>query len=210
MATGDPGVVVGNAEPVAPPNSRQPWREPLCTGCRTSDCLPTFTAGRLSVSLSLDGLFRMPDESASDRREFIREQYAQYFETYRQHVSLAWQLPAVAIGGFVAASAIDASAFKPGEKGSFPVALSFVVLGLFIWLLAFHNQRNYFYLCHYSRLLERLESEHGLSVLALHLRAKEGLGKWRHLSSTRLLTLFPVVLGAASLGMGLLLLLTAV
>ncbi len=50
-----PGVAVGNAEPVATPNSRQPWREPMRPGCRTSDCLPTFTAGRLSVSLSLGG-----------------------------------------------------------------------------------------------------------------------------------------------------------
>ena len=41
-----------NAEPDAAPNSRQPRREAMRPGCRTSDCLPTFIVGRLSVSLS--------------------------------------------------------------------------------------------------------------------------------------------------------------
>ena len=83
--------------------------------------------------------------------EFIREQYSQYWEMKRFHLTLSWQIPALAIVAVVAFLGFDPDALTKWMQSPLVPAITFLLIGLFIVVMFVHHRRNLLFVRLYER-----------------------------------------------------------
>lgn len=135
--------------------------------------------------------------------DFIKEQYIQYFETYRQHITLSWQIPTLAIAVFVLVASFEPEKLVSPNKTSFMLPVSLLLLGLFMWLLAVHNIRNLLYIRYYAELLLKLENQYGVKLDALHIKMQPTFKWWQKISSGKFLSLFLFLFGIIAISLSI-------
>jgi hypothetical protein len=124
------------------------------------------------------------------KADFVREQYVQYWEMKRVHLSFSWQIPAVTVVAVVAIIGLDADRISAWRGAPLVPALEFLALGLFLALMFLHHRRNLMFASLYDRALAVLEKEYGDEVRVHHFQVGRGYGWWNRLSSSLGLSVF--------------------
>lgn len=133
------------------------------------------------------------------RLEFIREQYAQYWEMLRLHSGFSWQIPATGIVAIIAFIVLDPEKLEGWAKTPIVPALAFLAVGMFTFIMLIHHQRNLLFVKYYERAIARLEQDYGLEMEVHHLQITPKLSGWRAISSSSSLSIFLLLLTIGSL-----------
>jgi len=137
--------------------------------------------------------------SSDPNIEFAKEQYVQYWEMKRMHLSFSWQIPALAIVAVLAIIGIDPE--KIPKLGNIPLvsALIFLALGLFAITMFVHHCRNRLFASRYDKILAELEKRFGVEVKIHHFQLESDFRWWQRMSSSWALSTFLVLLSAGLL-----------
>jgi hypothetical protein len=127
--------------------------------------------------------------------ELLSDQYAQYWEMVRFHLSLSWNIPTLAIACIVAVAAIDPDAKQKWLREPLLPAVIVLVAALFMFLLYIHHRRNLLFAGRYEEAIDALEQKYGLPLGALHPQVQKKLMGVDRLSSSSCLGVFIVILG---------------
>lgn len=134
----------------------------------------------------------MPEKS--DKLDFIRAQYDQYWEMKRFHLKLSWNIPTIVIAAILALIAIDPDRATNWEKDPLLPAFILLLAGFFVLLMYIHNQRNLWFAGVYEKVLIELEQEYGVTKMVHHQQIKGGPGGLLNVSSSKCLSSFLLVL----------------
>jgi hypothetical protein len=102
------------------------------------------------------------------KAEFIKQQYAQYWEMLRQHTTLSWQIPALSTAAIVFFLGIDPSRILEWSKTPFMPAVVFIILGSFVGIMFIHHRRNILFIGFYENAIKEIEKEYGLEMQVHH------------------------------------------
>lgn len=132
--------------------------------------------------------------------EFIREQYSQYWEMMRFHLTLSWQIPALAIVAVVAFLGFDPDKLARWTQTPFVPAITFLLVGLFVVVMFIHHRRNLLFVRLYERAVADLEKNYGLEIEIHHFQVEPRLKGWRRISSSTSLSALLLFLAIGLLG----------
>ena len=136
------------------------------------------------------------DDKKTPSPEFISEQYSQYWEMKRFHLSLSWQIPALAAAAIVGFFTVDPDSLRNWHDAPFIPSLAFLLLSLFIVLMRVHHKRNIVLADVFEEAVKNLESQYGVPGNVYHNDLQRDAKKLKGLSSSRALDIFLGVLGA--------------
>jgi len=127
--------------------------------------------------------------------ELLTDQYNQYWEMCRFHLSLSWNIPTLAIAGILALAATDPDARQKWFQEPLLPAVTMLVASLFVLLMYIHHRRNLLFAATYEKAIEELERDHGKQLGVLHHQVQARLRGFDRLSSSTCLGAFILVLG---------------
>lgn len=123
----------------------------------------------------------MPDDA---KPELLSDQYNQYGEMCRFHLSLSWDIPTLAIAGIVAFVAVGPDTTANWSNEPLLPAVTLMAASLFVFLLYIHHRRNLLFAQTYERAIEALERDHGKQIGVLHHQVQASLRGFDRLSSS--------------------------
>jgi hypothetical protein len=130
--------------------------------------------------------------------EFVKEQYSQYWEMMRFHLSLSWNIPTLAIAAVVALVALDPEKLVNWRHTPVLLAAAFLVMGLFVVVMFIHHHRNLEFAGIYEVAISELEKDYGVVKEVHHGQLATKLKGLMKISSSicleRFLLLFAIVL----------------
>jgi len=127
-------------------------------------------------------------------RDFIREQYSQYWEMKRKHLTFSWQIPSLTIVAVLALVAFDPAKLEKWIQTPIVPALSFFMLAVFVALMFVHHRRNLLFAAMYDKVLAEFESKYGEELKIHHFQVQTKLPFFSQLSSSYFLSIFLILL----------------
>lgn len=132
--------------------------------------------------------------------EFVAQQYAQYWEMKRFHLSLSWQIPALAAAAIIGFVTIDPSNLRDWNEHPIVPAVAFVFMGLFVGVMRIHHKRNIVLANNFEKALVELEEAHGVPFRVHHNQLQKQKAGLRGLSSSTALDIFLALLAVVLIG----------
>lgn len=126
--------------------------------------------------------------------EFIKEQYSQYWEMKRKHLSFSWQIPSLTIVAVVALVGFDPTKLEKWINMPLVPAISFFMLGIFVALMFVHHRRNLIYANIYDKFLAEFEEKYGEKLEIHHFQVNSKLPILNQISSSSFLSVFLILL----------------
>jgi len=136
----------------------------------------------------------------AENPKFIREQYSQYWEMKRFHLTLSWQIPTLAIVAVVAFLGFDPAALTKWMQAPLVPAITFLLVGMFIVVMFVHHRRNLLFARLYERAVADFERDYGVKVDLHHFQVQPKLRGWQGVSSSSMLSALLLLLAVALLG----------
>lgn len=141
-----------------------------------------------------------PVSGAAADPDFVRVQYAQYWDMMRFHLSLSWQIPALAVVAVVALLGFDAEALTKWMDAPLVPAVALLLIGLFMVVMFVHHRRNLLFVRLYEETIAAIEKDYGVGSDLHHFQVQSDLNTWERLSSSSMLSALLLLLAAVSLG----------
>ena len=135
--------------------------------------------------------------------DFVREQYSQYWEMARTHSSYSWQLSTTAIVAIIAFIALDTEMLTTWTKTPLIPAFAFLVVGMFTITMLINLQRNLLFTRYYEQAITQLEEEFGKVLEVHHHQIAPNLKGWRAISSSKMLSVFLLLITIGILSMSI-------
>ncbi len=129
-------------------------------------------------------------------KEFIAEQYTQYWEMLRWHISSSWNIPALSL--LIISGLLGFSLDKIDKVKENYLILSVICLftSMFLAVMLIHHNRNLLWVRYYEDALKNLENKYGDPQGVYHSQVNSNIRGFVKISSSKLLELF---LGLCSL-----------
>ncbi len=135
--------------------------------------------------------------SIGEDPEFVKEQYAQYWEMKRFHLALSWHIPALAIAAVVAFIGFDPDKITKWTRTPALPAVILLTMAMFVLLMALHHHRNLLFARLYEKAIAELEETHGIVKEVHHQQVSVKLTGFEKISSSVCLSFFLLVLAVA-------------
>lgn len=131
--------------------------------------------------------------------EFVKEQYSQYYQMFRQHLVFSWQIPSFVIVALLFFLGLEYKNIQSWKRNPIFPAIGFLIIGLFLIVMFVHHRRNLFYANNYSKILAKMEEEWGFEVKVHHFQVEPLKKSWQRISSSLCLSIFLIILIVGSI-----------
>ena len=126
----------------------------------------------------------------SEKADIVSNQYDQYWNMYRFHLKLSWQIPAIALAALLAFIKISENQISNWNSSPLLPALMTLVLFVFFLIIYVHHRRNLIFAEHFEVNIGVLEDKYGEKIGGTHTDANENLSGVDSISSSKLLGAF--------------------
>jgi len=131
--------------------------------------------------------------SSEQNKEFIVEQYSQYWQMLRWHISASWNIPALSL--MIVFGILGLSIDKL-RSNYLLLSITLLVCSIFVAIILVHHNRNLLWVKYFENALKELEVKHGELKNVYHSQISPSLTGMASISSSILLGIF---LGLCSL-----------
>lgn len=132
----------------------------------------------------------------NNKSDLINDQYNQYWEMCRFHLSLSWNIPTLAIASIIAFVGLDPDKLNSWLNRPILSACILLLSSIFVGIMYIHHRRNLLFASQYERALETIEKRYGNHLGVLHHQVQNKFHGLNKLSSSSLLGGFILLFAA--------------
>ena len=126
----------------------------------------------------------------NENNEFIVEQYSQYWQMLRWHISSSWNIPALSLVVVFGILGFSVDKIDKIHGNYLILSISCLLLSAFLFVMMVHHSRNLLWVKHFEEALKSLEGKYGDLHNVYHSQISPTLDGFKKISSSKLLGFF--------------------
>ena len=126
----------------------------------------------------------------SSDKDFIVEQYSQYWEMLRWHISASWNIPALSLLVFSGILGFSIDKLDKLKDHYLILSIACFLISILLFVMLIHHNRNLLWVKHFENALKELENRYGDLQNVYHSQISPTLRGTIKISSSKLLAFF--------------------